>query len=67
MIIEDHADVRPGRRPKYNRLSSSVLRITRRGPDEKNFAIVDIPGLVRGEYYHHLLVFIELTVYPRRC
>ncbi|KAF7930302.1 uncharacterized protein EAE98_004703 [Botrytis deweyae] len=49
VIIEDHADVRPGRRPKYNRLSSSVLRITRRGPDEKNFAIVDIPGLVRGD------------------
>ncbi|KAF7899814.1 hypothetical protein EAF00_004150 [Botryotinia globosa] len=48
-IIEDHADVRPGRRPKYNRLSSSVLRITKRGPDEKNFAIVDIPGLVRGD------------------
>ncbi|ESZ98356.1 hypothetical protein SBOR_1234 [Sclerotinia borealis F-4128] len=49
IFIEDHADVRPGRRPKHNRLSSSVLRITRRGPDEKNFAIVDIPGLIRGE------------------
>ncbi|TGO59003.1 hypothetical protein BOTNAR_0171g00060 [Botryotinia narcissicola] len=47
VIIEDHADVRPGRRPKYSRLSSSVLRITKRGPDEKNFAILYIPGLVR--------------------
>lgn len=26
-----------------------MLRITRRGPDEKNFAIVDIPGLFRGD------------------
>ncbi|KAB8295870.1 hypothetical protein EYC80_008691 [Monilinia laxa] len=38
-----------------NRLSllslktSSALRITRRGPDEKNLAIVDLPGLVRGD------------------
>ncbi|RDW78264.1 hypothetical protein BP5796_06116 [Coleophoma crateriformis] len=31
-----------------NRLSSSILRITRHGPNETNFAIVDIPGLVRG-------------------
>ncbi|CZR56073.1 uncharacterized protein PAC_05961 [Phialocephala subalpina] len=31
-----------------NGLSSSILRITRRGPKETNFAIVDIPGLVRG-------------------
>ncbi|KAE8449455.1 hypothetical protein EG329_008063 [Mollisiaceae sp. DMI_Dod_QoI] len=31
-----------------NRLSSSTLKITRRGPNETNFAIVDIPGLVRG-------------------
>jgi hypothetical protein len=33
-----------------NRLSSSTLRITRRGPSEPNFTIVDIPGLVRGEF-----------------
>jgi hypothetical protein len=36
----------PGRRT--NRLSSSILRITRSGPKETNFAIVDVPGLVRG-------------------
>jgi hypothetical protein len=32
-----------------SRLSSSTLRITRTGPNETNFAIVDIPGLIRGE------------------
>jgi len=32
-----------------NRLSNATLRITRRGPQETNFAIVDIPGLVRGD------------------
>lgn len=31
-----------------NRLSSSTLQITGSGPHETNFAIVDIPGLVRG-------------------
>ncbi|KUJ23896.1 uncharacterized protein LY89DRAFT_726947 [Mollisia scopiformis] len=33
---------------RVNRLSSSILKITRRGPKERNFAIADIPGLVRG-------------------
>lgn len=36
---------RHGRSP--NRLSGSTLKITRRGPKETNFKIVDIPGLVR--------------------
>jgi hypothetical protein len=36
----------PGRRA--NRLSTSILRITRSGPKETNFVIVDVPGLVRG-------------------
>ena len=31
-----------------NRLSGSVLRIIRSGPNEENFSIVDVPGLVRG-------------------
>jgi hypothetical protein len=35
-------------RRNMNRLSSSTLRITRSGPKETNFSIVDIPGLVRG-------------------
>lgn len=39
---------------RSNRLSSSVLRITRCGPDETNFAIVDVPGLVRGKQYFKL-------------
>ncbi|KFY43146.1 hypothetical protein V495_04136 [Pseudogymnoascus sp. VKM F-4514 (FW-929)] len=35
-----------------NRLSNSTLRITRRGPKETNFTIVDVPGLVRGNETH---------------
>jgi hypothetical protein len=31
-----------------SRLSLSTLRIIRSGPNETNFTIVDIPGLVRG-------------------
>ncbi|RAL68610.1 hypothetical protein DID88_007324 [Monilinia fructigena] len=49
VIIEDQVDVRPIRRAKHNRLSSSVLRITRRGPDENDSTIVDIPDLTRGD------------------
>jgi hypothetical protein len=37
------------RRRTLSRLSSSTLRITRTGPKETNFAIVDIPGLIRGQ------------------
>lgn len=36
------------KRRTLSRLSSSTLRITRTGPKETNFAIVDIPGLIRG-------------------
>lgn len=32
-----------------SRLSRSILRITRSGPRETNFAIVDVPGLIRGQ------------------
>ncbi|KFY83544.1 hypothetical protein V498_07992 [Pseudogymnoascus sp. VKM F-4517 (FW-2822)] len=35
-----------------SRLSSSTLRITRRGPRETNFTIVDVPGLDRGHETH---------------
>ena len=38
-----------GRRPNASKLSGSTLRITRSGPKETNFAIVDIPGLIRGK------------------
>jgi hypothetical protein len=33
---------------RVSRLSLSTLRIIRSGPNETNFTIVDIPGLVRG-------------------
>ncbi|KAE9366660.1 P-loop containing nucleoside triphosphate hydrolase protein [Stipitochalara longipes BDJ] len=40
------------RKQNASQLSSSTLRITRSGPKETNFAIVDIPGLIRGDDSH---------------
>jgi hypothetical protein len=48
-------DFSPGAKPAKpaKNLSESILRITRSGPKETNFAIVDIPGLVRGNQRIH--------------
>ncbi|KFY11918.1 hypothetical protein V491_06997 [Pseudogymnoascus sp. VKM F-3775] len=49
IIIRDASKKKSGAsKLNPNRLSSSTLRITRRGPKETNFSIVDVPGLVRG-------------------
>lgn len=47
-------------RGRLNGLSRSTLRITRRGPKETNFRIVDIPGLVQGSF--KLLVYVTHTL-----
>jgi Dynamin family len=46
---EKKAAKRPNQAWAARSLSNSTLQITRSGPDENNFAIVDIPGLIRGK------------------